>query len=184
MRLLLILLALAAPAQARPGETLTLTGEARIGEDQRPVRFTFLCSANAGPHVTGVLGVDLAVPRHATLRPVFDFDAFEGPDAAAGARTRLETTAEGTVLRLQIAVSGSIGVAEDSPFVFSAIAARRQDAARLAELSRLLAPLTQGAAQFAWIQDQARGAAIQARLAVNAADAAGLRELLGPCLGR
>jgi hypothetical protein len=126
------------------------------------------------------------VPRHATLRPVFDFDAFEGPDAAAGPQTRLETTAEGTVLRQQIAVSGSIGVAEDSPFVFSAIAARRQDAARLQDLSRLLAPLTQGAAQFAWRQGQARpgGTTIEARLAVTAAEAAGLRRLLGPCLGR
>jgi hypothetical protein len=186
MRILLILLALAGPALARPGETLTLPGEARIGEDQRPVRFTFLCSANDGPHVTGVLGVDLAVPRHATLRPVFDFDAFEGPDAAAGRRTRLETAAEGSALRLQLAVSGSIGVAEDAPFIFSAIAARRQDAARLAELSRLLAPLTQGAATFTWSQGQTRsgGATIQARIEVSAADAPRLREMLAPCLTR
>lgn len=185
MRILLLLLALMAPALARPGETLTLRGEAWTGADQRPVRFTFLCSANEGPQVTGVLGVDLAVPHHATLRPVFDFDAFEGPDAAAGPQTRLETTAEGATLRLHIAVSGSIGVAEDSPFVFSAIAARRQDAARLAELSRLLAPLTRGAGQFTWTQDQPRagGAAIRARLAVTAADAARLHQLLAPCLG-
>lgn len=185
MRVLLLLLALMAPALARPGETLTLPGEARTGADQRAVRFTFLCSANDGPQVTGVLGVELAVPRHDTLRSAFDFDAFEGPDAAAGTRTRLEATAEGSTLRLQTAVSGAIGVAEDSPFVFSAIAARRQNAARLAELSRLLAPLTRGAGQFAWTQDQGRagGAAIQARLAVTAADAARLHQLLGPCLG-
>lgn len=186
MRILFVLLALTGPALARPGETLTLPGEARTGEDLRPVRFTFLCSANDGPHVTGVLGVELAVPRHATLRPVFDFDAFEGPDAAAGRRTRLETNAEGTALRLQVAVSGSIGVAEDAPFVFSAIAARRQDAARLAELSRLLAPLTQGAATFSWSQGHARtgGPAILAGLEVSAADAQRLREVLAPCLAR
>lgn len=186
MRILFLLLVLMAPALARPGETLTLPGEARTGEDLRAARFTFLCSSNDGPHVTGVLGVDLEVPRHATLRPVFDFDAFEGPDAAAGRRTRLETTAEGAPLRLQLAVSGSIGVAEDAPFIFSAIAARRQDAARLAELSRLLAPLTQGAATLTWNQGHARpgGPSIQARLEVSAADAQRLREILGPCLAR
>ncbi|MBX9751403.1 MAG: hypothetical protein K5Q68_17585 [Roseococcus sp.] len=186
MRFLLLLLALTGPALARPGDTVTLPGEARTGADLRPVRFTFVCSANDGPHVTGVLGVDLEVPHHATLRPVFDFDSFEGPDAAAGRRTRLETTAGGTPVQLQLAVSGSIGVAEDAPFIFSAIAARRQDAARLAELSRLLAPLTLGAAPFTWSQGHARpgGTAIQARLEVSAADAQRLREVLAPCLAR
>jgi len=186
MRILFLLLILMGPALARPGETLTLPGEARTGHDQRPVRFTFLCSANEGPQVTGVLGVELAVWRHETLRPVFDFDAFEGPDAAAGRRTQLETTAEGATLRLQTMVSGSIGVAEDEPFVFSAIAARRRDAARLAEFSRLLTPLTQGVAQFSWSQGNAKpgGPAIIARLEVSAADAARLRSLLGPCLNR
>jgi hypothetical protein len=186
MRILLLLLALMAPALARPGETLTLLGEAQTATDRRAVRFIFLCSANEGPQVTGVLGVELAVPRHDTLRPAFDFDAFEGPDAAAGRRTQLETTAEGATLRMQTMVSGSIGVGEDEPFVFSAIAARRRDAARLAELSRLLAPLTRGSAQFSWSQGNTRpgGAAIIARLEVSAADAARLHTLLAPCLAR
>jgi hypothetical protein len=184
--LLLLLLALTGPALARPGETVTLQGEARTGQDLRPVRFIFLCSSNDGPQVTGVLGVDLAVSRHDTLRPVFDFDAFEGPDAAAGRRTLLEATAEGTAVRMQTMVSGSIGVGEDEPFVFSATAARRRDATRLAELSRLLAPLTQGAAQFSWSQSHARsgGATIQARLEISAADSQRLRTVLAPCLAR
>ena len=191
MRSLLFLLVLAAPALvvpalARPGETLTLAGEARTGSDLRPVRFTFLCSANEGPQVTGVLGLDLLVPAHDTLRAIFDFDAFEGPDAKAGALTRLETRAEGAPAQLQSMVSGSIGVAEDQPFVFSAIAARRRDAARLAELSRLLAPVTQGAAQLIWTQGNARagGASIIARLEISVADATRLRAVLEPCLGR
>ncbi|MCX7371452.1 MAG: hypothetical protein NTW56_03285 [Alphaproteobacteria bacterium] len=182
MRILLLLLALTAPAMAQRAETLTLPGEARTGTDQRQVRFTFLCSANAGPQVTGVLAVDLAVSRHDTLRPVFNFDAYEGPDANAGRRTGLEVAGQGAAVRMQSMVSGSIG--EGDAFVFNLAAARRRDAARLAELSRLLTPLTQGAAQLEWTQGNTRpgGPAITARLAVSAADAARLRTVLEPCL--
>jgi hypothetical protein len=166
------------------GQTLTLPGEARFGDDRRAVRFTFLCSSNAGPQVTGVLGVELAIPRHDTLRPQFNFDAFEGPDARAGRRTALESQAAGAASRMQAEVSGSIGVDEDAPFVFGLHAARRGEVARLSELSRLLAPLTLGAAQFSWTQWQPRGQPIEARLAVSAADAARLRSLLSPCFPR
>jgi hypothetical protein len=166
------------------GQTITLPGEARFGDDRRAVRFTFLCSANAGPQVTGVLGVELALPRHETLRGQFDFDAFEGPDARAGRRTRLESQTGGAAAQMQAAVSGSIGVDEDAPFVFGLHAARRGEVARLSELSRLLAPLTLGAAQLSWTQWQPRGQPIEARLAVSAAEAARLRPLLSPCFPR
>lgn len=186
MRILLLLLALTAPALAQRAETLTLPGEAHTGTDQRPVRFTFLCTANAGPQVTGVLAVDLAVPRHDTLRPVFDFDAYEGPDANAGRRTGLQVTGQGAAVRMQTMVSGAITGGADAAFTFNLAAARRRDAARLAELQRLLTPLTQGAAQLEWTQGNTRpgGPAITARLAVSAADAARLRAVLEPCLAR
>ncbi|WPB85348.1 hypothetical protein [Sediminicoccus rosea] len=181
MRALLLLLLMMGPAL---GNTLTLPGEARFGDDRRAVRFTFLCSENAGPQVTGVLGVELAIPRHDTLRPHFDFDAFEGPDARAGRRTHLESQAGGAAARMQSQVSGSLGAGDDAPFVFGLYAARRGEVARLGELSRLLAPLTLGQAQLGWTQWQPRGAAIEARLAVSAADAARLRSLLAPCFPR
>lgn len=181
MRTLFFLLAMMAPALS---QTLTLTGEARFGDDRRAARFTFLCSANAGPQVTGVLGVELAIPRHETLRGQFNFDAFEGPDARAGRRTQLESQAGGAASRMQAEVSGSISGEQDEPFVFGLHAARRGEVARLGEVSRLLAPLTLGAAQFSWTQWQPRGAAIEARLAVSAADAARLRALLSPCFPR
>ncbi len=38
IRILIALLALAAPVQARPGETITLPGEARTGGDKRPAQ--------------------------------------------------------------------------------------------------------------------------------------------------
>ncbi len=181
MRIILLLLLMAGPAL---GQTLTLPGEARFGDDRRGARFTFLCSESAGPQVTGVLGVQLELPRHDTLRRQFNFDAFEGPDARAGRRTQLESQAAGAAARMQTDVSGSIGVAEDSPFLFGLHAARRGEVARLSELSRLMAPLTLGAAQLSWTQWQPRGAAIEARLAVSAADAARLRALLSPCFPR
>ena len=75
------------PALAQPQQSLMLTGQARTGDDTRTVRFVFLCSANAGPNVTGALGLDLFVPEHGSLRGTFDVDAFEGPDARAGRLT-------------------------------------------------------------------------------------------------
>ncbi|UPY36784.1 hypothetical protein [Sediminicoccus sp. KRV36] len=165
---------------------MTLGGQARTGTDQRAVRFTFLCSASRGPDITGVLGLDLVVPAHDTLRAVFDFDPFEGPDARAGRLTQLESAAEAGSGAMRAMVSGSIGVDADSPFIFSVNAARRRDAARLAELSRLLAPLTTGASHLIWTQGNTRagGPAITARLEASAEDAARLRALLGPCLPR
>lgn len=186
MRIVFFLLALLGPALASPSERLTLPGEARIADDKRTVRFTFLCSANDGPQVTGVLGMDLVVPQHGAHRPLFDFDPFEGPDAQAGQLSRLETTAKAGSASMRSMASGSIGAEEDAPFVFSVIAARRRDAARLAELARLLAPLTAGAAQLTWTQANIRpgGASITARLEVSAQDSARLGALLAPCLGR
>ena len=174
------------PALAQPQQSLMLTGQARTGDDTRAVRFVFLCSANAGPNVTGALGLDLFVPDHGSLRGTFDFDAFEGPDARAGRLTQVETTSAGATTRLRGMVSGWIGVDADAPFAFGLSAARRRDQLQLREVSRLLAPMTLGAAQLVWTQGNTRagGSPIVARLDVGAADAARLRTLLAPCLVR
>ncbi len=126
MRLIACLLALiASPLAAQTPGTLRLSGEARTGADQRAARFEFVCSSN-GRNATGVLGVSVELPRHETLSPVFDFNRFEGPDADAGVLTRLETS---TGPAGRFAVSGSIGVADDVPFVFGLYAARRRGGA-------------------------------------------------------
>lgn len=175
---LLALLALACPATAQQ-----LRGQAQTGTDTRDARFEFLCSAN-GRGTTGVLAVDFHLPRHEQLGQVFDFYAFEGPDAHAGARTRIETRAGEARANGRFTVSGSIGVADDAPFVFSLSAARRNDGPRLTALARTLRPLTTGAGQLVWTQENTRrgGPAIVARLEVSAEDAARLRAVLGPCL--
>jgi hypothetical protein len=182
MRFLLAFLLLATPAaaQQRAG-TVQLAGRAQTGADSRAVRFEFYCSEN-GRNTTGALGVDLYVPRYAELAQAFDFDAFEGPDADAGARTRIEAgSASG-----RFTVSGWAGVADDNPFGFGLTAPRRRDPQRLAAIARVLQPLTAGAATLTWTQQNAErsGSAIVARLEVSAEDSARLRTLLTPCLGR
>lgn len=178
---LLAALLLGAPlAAAQPLETILLRGHALTGIDTRDVRFEFLCSSG-GPNMTGVLAVNLHVPRHQQLRGIFDFDRFEGPDGKAGRLTQFHTYA-GTG---NFMVGGWMGVAPDQNFVFGLSAARRGDAQRLAELTRLFRPLTAGAAHLSWTQGQPRrgGVPLIATLAVSAEDAGRLRTLLAPCLG-
>lgn len=182
-----MLLALASPALAQAPQTLTLAGEARTGADQRAARFEFLCSSNQGPNVHGALGVAIALTAHDTLRPVFNFDDFEGPDARAGRRTQLDSTAGGATATLRSAVSGSItGEGQPFDFTFGIYAARRNDARHLRELSRIIAPLTTGASTLVWTQGNTRagGPSIIARLEIGAEDSARLRTLLTPCLVR
>lgn len=178
--LALLLLALPAAAQQRAG-TVTLAGQAQTGVDSREVRFEFYCSEN-GRNTTGALGLDLFVPRYAELEQSFDFDAFEGPDAHAGARTRIEVGG----VSGRFTVSGWAGVTEDRPFAFGLTAPRRRDAQRLAAVARMLQPLTAGPATLIWTQQNAErsGPSIVARLEAGAEDSARLRALLGPCLGR
>ena len=178
-RLLAGLLLMASPVVAQPLETITLPGHALTGPDARDVRFEFFCSSS-GRDMTGALAVNLHVPRHGELRARFDFDRFEGPDANAGRLTRL-TTPAGVG---NFGVGGWIGVAADQNFVFGINAARRGDAQRLAELARLLRPLTVGPAHLTWTQGQPRrgGVPLVATLEVSAGDSARLNRLLAPCL--
>jgi hypothetical protein len=176
--ILLAFLLLALPARAQ----VTLAGRAQTGADSREVRFEFHCS-ESGQNTTGALGLDLFVPRHAELAQGFDFDAFEGPTAHAGARTRIEV---GGDVSDRFTVAGWAGVTEDRPFAFGLAAARQRDARRLAAVARVLRPLTVGPATLVWTQQDAGrgGPSIVARLEVSAEDSARLRRLLGPCLGR
>ena len=184
MRILtLLMLVLSFGAQAQP--TLLLEGRAQTGEDRRPARFEFFCSPNAGPEVTGALGVTMFIPHHDTLRAAFDFDAFEGPDADGGIRTRVETASDRTTANGRFASGGWIGVYDDKPFAFGLAAARRRDAASLVAVVRVLRPLTLGAARMLWVQTNPRrgGPTIASTLDVSAEDSSVLRALLPPCLG-
>jgi len=181
--LLALLILLASPVLAQP--VTGFTGEARTGADIRPARFVFTCSAH-GRNATGVLGVSIALPWHDTLRPLFDFQRFEGPDANAGRLTRLESSVGGSSIANRFVVSGSISAEDDRPFVFAIYAARRGDPARLHDLARSLRPLLQGPppARLVWQQLNVLrgGVPIIAELELGPAETEQLRGLLGPCL--
>jgi len=166
-----------------PGEVV-LPGRAQTGTDVRDVRFTFACTSNDGPTVTGVLAVELAVPGYEGLAPVFPFDDFEGPDADAGDRTILEATGQGGTTRGRFAAAGWIGVEADRSFHLGVSAGMRRDARPLAAVATVLRKVVAGAGTLVWRQESTKpgGVPIIATLAVTATDAARLRSLLAPCL--
>jgi hypothetical protein len=175
-----VLSALPAAAQQQPG-ILTLAGRAQTGADSREVRFQFICSEN-GRNTTGAFGVEIFIPRFAELAQVFDFDSFEGPDANAGARTRIEAGRQSG----RFTVSGWVSGGEDQPFAFGLMAARRREPRRLAAVARVMRPLMTGSNTLTWTQESARpgGPPIVARFEAGAEDLARLRALLAPCLRR
>jgi hypothetical protein len=178
--LLLAIAGLTADANAQAPE-IVFDGTARTGTDTRAVRFRFFCSSNNGPNVTGVLAVELEVPQYEQLRPVFDFDPFEGPDAHAGPLTQLTATGAQNKASDQFAAAGS--VVPSGAFVLGVDASRR-DSRLLRKLAAAVRPLTEGPAQLVWQQGNAKpgGTPMTATLELNEARSAQLKGGLGPCL--
>jgi hypothetical protein len=166
----------------QPG--LVFDGVARSGSDTRPVRFHFLCSSNEGPTITGVLLVELEVLHYEQLRPIFDFDPFEGPGATAGALTVLQTDGARNKTSDRFSATGSvIETGSDESFVLEVTASRRE-AGPLRKLGTVLRPLLGGPVHFVWRQGSAKagGSPLTANLDVTQAVADQLRDALGPCL--
>jgi hypothetical protein len=183
---LIVLAGSAVGANARPfvpGE-LVLDGTARINVSIRPVRFHFLCSANAGPNVTGVLSVAMEALEFDKFQLVFDFLRFEGPDAHAGALSVLEAAGPHGNARDRFAASGSI-VPAQGPNSFSLeITASRRDPGPLRKLAAALRPLTEGQSQLVWTQESAKrgGEPLIVRLDVSQARSDQIKTALGACL--
>jgi hypothetical protein len=169
----------AAPAQQF---ATSFDGTARTGSGTRLARFHFSCSANDGPNVTGVLSVALEILRYEQLRAVFDFEAFEGPDAKAGPLTVLRAVGVRTKANDRFAAAGSINPAES--FVLEVDASRREPGP-LERLAAVLRPLLEGQGQLVWRQDNPKpgGTPIIAVLDLIQARADQLRATIGPCLG-
>ncbi len=183
-RIALALFLMAGMAPSHAADDLVLPGRAQTGADARDVRFTFGCTPKNGADFTGVLSVVLTVPAYEQLGPVFPFEDFEGPDAAAGRLTSLEATAAGGTAREIFEVSGSAGIDADKPFNFELDAAMRGEVARLGAVAKVLRRLVAGPGQLVWRQGNTHrgGLALVATLPVTPADAARLQALLGPCL--
>ncbi|WP_376098516.1 hypothetical protein ACE7GA_08760 [Roseomonas sp. CCTCC AB2023176] len=129
---------------------------------------------------------------HDALRPVFDFDAFEGPDADAGRHTRIGATRPQALASAPLAASGWIGVEDNArpgeglPFGFGIAAPIRGDAARLAAVRQAVARVLDGPGTIVWHQGNTRpgGPPIVATVTLEAGQRDDLRRRLAPCLGQ
>jgi hypothetical protein len=167
---------------APPG--LAYDGEARTGADIRPVRFRFLCSSNDGHDVTGVLSIELEIPRYKQLRAIFEFDPFEGPDADAAPKTLLQGTGARSKSRGRFTTSGSAISNGAIDYFALDVAASRRESGALRKLSAVLRPLMDGAGALVWNQDNAKpkGAPMVATLDLARSQAEELKTALAPCL--
>ena len=175
-----------ADAQRPDPPGLTFDGVARTGADTRQVVFHFFCSSNNGPNVTGVLSVDLEVPNYQQLRPIFDFDPFEGPDADAGSRTVLRAGGARAKAADRFATAGSVQEGNGSESFTLEVSASRRESAPLRKLAAVLRPLLDGPGQLEWSQGSAKsgGTPMIASLDVTQPRADQLKAALGPCLAR
>jgi hypothetical protein len=177
---------LPAPGEANesPPPGIAFDGEARTGTDTRPVRFRFLCSSNDGPDVTGVLSIELEIPRYAQLKSIFDFDPFEGPDAAAGANTLLQGTGARSKSSGRFTASGSAIEHGATDYFALDVAASRREPGALRKLAAVLRPLMNGAGALVWNQDNAKpkGTPMIASLDLAREQAEALKAALVPCL--
>jgi hypothetical protein len=177
--------AVAAGAQAQDRGPLGVVfdGVARTGNDTRPVRFRFFCSSNNGPNVTGVLAVELEIPQYEQLN--FDFSPFEGPGANAGPLTQLGSAGARSKGGDRFAAAGSIVPSGASEAFMLGVNASRREPGPLRKLAAVLRPLTEGPAQLAWQQGNAKsgGKPMVAGLDLSQAQSEQLKSGLGPCLG-
>ena len=180
-RATLAVMLLVTPAAAQQG-MITVQGTATLGDATFPARFAFGCTGNA-PGATGTLAVELHVTGYDRLRTRFDLDAFEGPDANAGRRTRIGPSREAAEASQPLAVAGWISGGVENAFAFGLSGAIRGDTPRLRAVRDRIAPaLDQG--RIAWIQADTRrgGTPIIATATIDAESQAHLRDRLAPCL--
>ncbi len=168
-----------------PDPHVAFDGVARTGADTRQVSFRFLCSSNQGPNITGVLSVELEIPRFEELGAVFDFIPFEGPDAHAGKLTELRASGFRTKATGRFSASGSIHATGSGESFELDVTASRRDARALRKLAAVLRPLLEGPGQLTWRQGNAKagGTPLIAGLDLTQAQTDKVRSTLGPCLG-
>jgi hypothetical protein len=181
----LIVAAVVVPAPvAAQDSDLAFDGVARTGDDTRPVRFRFFCSSNNGPNLTGVLSVELEVLGFEQLRPVFDFDPFEGPDAHAGALTLLRTNGVRSKAEGRFTATGSIIPSGSGEAFMLEVTASRREAGPLRKLAAALRPLMDAPGRLEWRQGNAKngGVPLVAGLDLTKAQGDELKAGVGACV--
>jgi hypothetical protein len=181
---IVIFLSCIATYQAAAVDSPDFDAVAQIGARAQPVRFHFSCSENDGPNLTGVLSVKLETLQYEQLRPVFNFDPFEGPDAHAGALSDLRSSGVSGTAESRFTASGSAVEGNGAMAFALEIDASRREAGPLRKLAIVLRPLLDGPAKLVWHQGNAvrSGAPLIATLELSRAEAAALREVLARCI--
>lgn len=167
---------LAASAHADPREVV-LQGELGTAGGARPASLHVRCE----PAANGVLSFELWVP-HASTTNDFDYDDFEGPDAAARDRALSHLTLKGggDPEETRHAAAGWYAGEEPETFVFG-VSDRSHTPGKLTTLARALRP---DHTQLTWVQQRLDDAsrALEATFALDASTVARLRTTIDPCL--
>jgi hypothetical protein len=153
MKRFLVQLALAAALSAATAaradlHRLVLDGQVHSGAGTRPAQLRLLCDpATDG----GAISVELWVPQAATLKD-FDYDDFEGPDAAAGSQalSHVSLTGSAGTAGITYAAAGWYS-GEDDPntFVFGV----SQRSHRKGKVATLLSAVDVKYTQLVWVQN-------------------------------
>jgi hypothetical protein len=169
--------------QGQPG--IVFDGTARTGNNTRPVHFRFFCSSNSGPNVTGVLAVELEIPRYEELRAVFDISPFEGPDANVGPLTLLRANGARMKASERFTAAGSVVPRDGAEFFMLGVDASRREPGPLQKLAAVLRPLTDGPGWLEWQQGNAKPGhtPMNASLELGQPQPAQWTAGLCPCLG-
>jgi hypothetical protein len=156
-----------------------LDGRLHVAETTSSATLRVFCT----PVADGAVGLELIVPD-AETRKDFDYDDFEGPDAAASKRALSRVNISGESGKTEIArtAAGSYGVEPAGSFVFSV----SQVAWKSDSVANLLATLDGQRGHIVWVQTAFDDSKRELRGAFDFDDAMAkrLRDVVAPCLAR
>jgi hypothetical protein len=134
------------PAGSAELSQLALPGQLNVAGDTRAASLRLLCNPDRDG---GAIGVELWVPRAYTLKD-FDYDDFEGPDAAAADRALSRLSVDGKPGTTEIAHAASGWYAGDEPDTF--VFALSELAHRQGEIAAFLRAVDAKRTQLVWVQ--------------------------------
>ena len=176
---LALIVAMAAAAPARGDlHRLVLDGQLDSGAGRRGVSLRLLCEPAADG---GAISLELWVPQ-ASTRKDFDYDDFEGPDAAAGDRalSRVSAIADSRTTEITYPAAGWYSGEDPDTFVFGV----SQRSHREGKIATLLGGIDAKSTRLVWVQrgfdDPKRE--LRSTFPLDAATAARIRDTVGPCL--
>jgi hypothetical protein len=136
----------AGPAQAGAPETLTFDGRAKTPDGERQARLRVYCGSTADN-----LNLQLEVWGAYPAQQRFDFEAFEGPDPAAGSSKLTVLTVSGAHGRqeLRTDIGGWYSAEVEGAFVFST----KEYSTVRKDLTDLADAMAQGQSTLIWVQE-------------------------------